>query len=149
MRLPHPPESQRFYADPYRRLLECPACGKLLRLERSPKGTKQPTFDPRTSRLRCTECGKVFVIGLVAWPVRQGSGQTATKPRDQVPNERQLGELRAGGLGCWLGSDQPKPARRPDNTNITASCTCRYGTAGTPAQDPNCPMHGGDEVGSG
>ena len=66
--------------------------------------------------------------------------------RDQVPNERQLAQLRAmgelgqggSGAGWWMPKDQAKAARRPDDTNVTAGCTC--GEAGIEEED--CPLHG-------
>ena len=146
MRLPHPPPSAtRFFARPLSGWLECPKCGKLLYFQSSQGGRQRTnaSWDARTSRLACPECGLVLVIGLIAWPVKHGARRTA--PRDQVPNERQLAQLRSmggEGAGWWMPREQAKGAFRPEDTNITAACTCRAGTENTTAQDVNCPIHG-------
>lgn len=83
----------------------------------------------------------MLIIGLIAWPVGLGGG-TATIPRDQVPNERQLGQLRAEAGGWWMPEQTRKKAHRPDDTNITARCSCAPGKENTSGQDPGCPIHG-------
>jgi hypothetical protein len=157
MRLPHPPSgASRFWAKVTEFTCECPKCGKVLhaRTHGNPSRRKSrfPYWDPRTGRLECPQpnggCGKVFVVGLILWPVRVGIGPRVVAPRDSVPNERQLAQLRAmaeqgpGGAGWWMPQAMAKGITRPDDTNITASCSCKPGTENTLSQDINCPIHG-------
>jgi hypothetical protein len=138
MRLPTPPPATRFWAKPLAGWLECPRCGKVIYFQTSKGRTKQNAeWDPRTSRLQCPECKLVLVLGLLAWPVKPGQARTA--PRDQVPQERQLAQLRAQGAGWWLPQSQAKQGYRPDDTNVTAACTCPEGAEGG---DDQCPVHG-------
>lgn len=142
MRQPDPPEGTRFFARPHALTMECPKCGVLLYLsDHARRGKPTPGWDPRTSRLRCTGCAKVYVIGILAWPVQKGTGRIQlTIPRDQVPDERQLAELRAMGGGIWAPQDQAKPRKRADDTNVT-QIRCRCG------EEPkvHCRLHGSVE----
>lgn len=147
MRLPHLPSgATRFFARPLAGVLECPRCGHVLSFNSSVGRHRSSVgWDSRTSRLRCPACEMTVMLGLIAWPVVQGSGG-ATLPRDQTPHERQLGQMRAmGGLGngWWMPRDQAKKARRADHTNVTAGCSCTERGDGTPGlDDPRCPIHG-------
>jgi hypothetical protein len=123
-----------------------PRCGRLLAFGTGRSGGCR--WDKRTNRIECFECGLVLMLGLLAWPIRRGAA-FLTPPRDQVPQERQLAQLRAitalgpVGAGWWMPEHMRKPRWRMDDTNITAACTCQPGTENTTAQDPNCPIHGG------
>src|SRR5438128_6423360 len=149
MRLPHPPPgATRFFAKPISAWVECPRCGKLLYFG-SGWGSKHSNaeWDPRTGRLKCPSsggqgCGKVFLVGIILWPVAAGARQTT--PRDQVPNERQLAQMRSWGgegAGWWMAEEQAKAAFRPDDTNVTAGCTCREIGGGRLSFTPGCPLH--------
>ncbi len=157
MRLATPPiEATRFFAKVESSWLECPRCGYLLYFQTlGRKGTRakgNAPWDHRTAVLGCPACLMKFVIGLLAWPVAQSS-QARTAPRDQVPNERQLAQLRAmkdvgsgkeTGAGWWMPQAQARRAFRAGDTNITAACTCRPGLENTSARDLACPIHGGE-----
>lgn len=133
-------------------MLECPRCGRLTHFTRSTphprraarlsSAPSQPGYDPETGRWTCQSCRLVCVLGLLAWPVKAGS-HSVTRPRDQVPNERQLAQMRAETQGLWMAAKLAR--RRADDSNITAECSCREGTAYTTAGDPHCPIHGGEE----
>lgn len=137
--------------------MECPRCGHVLRFSsqtrsyrvlnpvrkrppRERKAARLCKWNPHTSRLRCGECDLILIIGLVAWPVQPGGA--VTLPRDQVPNERQLGQLRAEAGGWWMPERLRTKPYRASHTNITAACTCRAGTENTGAGDPGCLIHG-------
>lgn len=142
-RLPHPPiDATRFFARLRSGDLECPRCGRLLAFGTGRTGGGR--WDKRTSRIECFECGLVLMLGLLAWPIRRGAAKL-TAPRDQVPSERQLSQLRAMAGGWWMPGHTRKPRKRADDTNITAACTCRPGTENTPAQNPHCLIHGAGE----
>ena len=138
-----PPAGTRFFARVHSATCECPRCGRVLSFGQSRK--LNATWDKRTARLTCPSCGLVSLVALLLWPV--GGGQR-TIPRDQVPNERQLAEMRAQASGWWLA--EIKRGRRPDDSNITAGCSCRYGTEGQrESEDPQCPLHGRGSTGGG
>lgn len=144
MRLPHPPaNATRFFGRVYSAICECPRCGCLLTWHGG-KGPRRNTsgWDRRTSTITCWDCGRKFVAGLLLWPVRKGRGDVRTLPRDQVPDERQLVQMRKLGDGWWMPKEQAKKAFRPDDTNITACCTCPPGRENTTGGDPKCPIHG-------
>lgn len=118
-RAPHPPgDSTRFFARVTGAVFECPRCGKLYRFgQKVPGADDNARFDKRTSRFQCTECGRQFIFGLLCWPVGPDN-RTPTMPRDQVPNERQLAQMRAeGSVGYWM--HEKKPRYRADDTNLT------------------------------
>lgn len=156
MRLPHPPSGvTRFFARPLSGVLECPRCGTILFFNSSGGGgrVQNAGWDKRTSMVHCHGCQLRCVIGLIAWPVVQGSwGRTL--PRDQVPGERELAQLRAmeggKGAGWWMPKSEAKKAKRPDDTNVTARCTCVQTRDGSLARiDPACPLHGDYEAEGG
>src|ERR1700694_5895294 len=84
-RLPHPPsDATRFYTRVRAGDLECPRCGRVLAF-----GTGRSHgcyWHKRMNRLECFECGLVLALGLLAWPIRRGTGPL-TVARDQVPHE--------------------------------------------------------------
>ncbi len=148
----HPPDGTRFFARLSAASLECPRCGTVHTI--GPGGHHQKAYNKRTARFTCTDCSKVFILGILAWPVPLGGtrGQKgATLPRDQVPNERQLAELRGMFGGVWL-PDGLRPKRwRPDDSNMTAGCSCKWGYGERSnaweiiVHDPHCPLHQGEE----
>ena len=149
MRLPYPPSNAtRFFARVHSAIFECPRCGIVYRF--SPKHSGG-VWDRQTCTFTCYRCHLTCIIGMICWPVKRGrpgakAGDAGgpTIPKDQVPNERQLAQLRARAGGWWMPPEMKKKRRRPDDTNITAACTCKPGTECTDAGDPNCPIHGGD-----
>lgn len=158
MRLPAPPaNATRFFARPLAGILECPRCGQILSFSNTGKRRRGSTkgWNPQTSELTCWDCGKSVVIGLIAWPVLERS-HGRTLPRDQVPNERQLAQMRnmeglgPGGAGWWMPKDQALKARRVYHSNITTGCNCGENSDGTPKRPPshNCPIHGDHVPGS-
>jgi hypothetical protein len=113
-------------------------------------------WDERASCLRC-HCGAIWIIGLAFWHPKKGPRRPAL-PRDQVPNRRQLAELRiledralrvqAGGVVA--GQVETDSETRPLKTNLVAECTCSH--LASPLQavrvpDENCPIHGREEGG--
>lgn len=147
-RLLHPPGgATRFFSRPLAAILECPRCGLVLSFNTgvgSRRGTKG--WDSTTSRLKCYGCQMTFMIGLIAWPVRAGN-RAATLPRDQVPEERQLAQMRSmGGLGngWWMPREEAKPARRANDTNVTAKCGCWREEQHNFVWEKGCPLHGDD-----
>jgi ribosomal protein S27AE len=162
MRLPHLPSGvTRFWAKPLAFYMECPRCGTVIYAQTtrrsSPAGSPrgEPTkdqrgWDPKTGRLKCPNCGLVVVVGLIAWPTLPKGGVPRTAPQDQVPGERENAQLRAmggEGAGWWMPKEKAIKAFRPEHTNITAKCTCRYITPYDKRLkefwevDPNCAIH--------
>ena len=107
----------RFFARPIAFDLECPHCGKVYLVRMREPG---PHWDPKTARFKCTEktCGRAYVIGIVAWPVKPGRVANAT-PEDQVPGPRQLAQMRREGGGWWLADEAAQRYARPSETNLT------------------------------
>lgn len=148
----HLPDATRFFARVRSGVLECPKCGEMLTFASGPSKNRRGStsgWHSESSSLTCWNCQRTYVIGLIAWPVKRGGARTL--PRDQVPNERQLAQLRAmggSGAGWWMPQSEAKKPKRPDSTNITAGCSCREQSDGTPAlDDPKCPVHGEDVEG--
>jgi hypothetical protein len=83
-------------------------------------GKRQAFFDPTTSLFRCTHvnCLKVYVIGIVAWPVSPRAWIKGV-PRDQVPHPRQLVQMRREGGGWWLADEDQQRYERVDESNLT------------------------------
>lgn len=161
-----PPDGDRFFARILAAMLECPRCGWLdsfhwRRLSRLPTNLrsrrmedKTPGWDPTTASWRCGQCGLLVTLGVLAWPLLPVGSRATSRPRDQVPNERELAQLRARGSGIWLPQAQAIPRHRAPDTNITAKCTCLPPALGTHAsgawtgepredeRDPACLIHG-------
>lgn len=158
-----PPDGNRFFARLLAAALECPRCGfvdtfhwrklsrpGINRLSRRPED--QPGgWDPLTGVWRCKQCGMAVILGILAWPIAPGGGGRVTRPRDQVPSERELAQIRARGGGWWLPDSRAVVRSRAEETNVTARCTClppKLGTlpwTGEPAEadrDPQCLIHG-------
>jgi rubrerythrin len=166
MRADQPPPGDRFFARLLSVLLECPSCGFLdafrwrkltartIRRRKagaySAKAKQKQRYseqtdgwDPATGLWRCPQCKRRFVLGLLAWPMGQHAGGEPTRPRDQVPSERELGQLRARNVGgLWLPEALRQASKRPEHSNITARCSCQPGTAYTDQRDRACPLHG-------
>lgn len=110
----------RFFARLERATLECPRCGHVYTIT-----TRQPSanWDPATARFTCTnktpQCARVYVLGVVAWPIAAVPHVASATPRDQVPHERQLAQLRREGGGWWLAPEAAQRRPRPDETNLT------------------------------
>lgn len=111
--------STRFFARPESFTLECPHCGTIYRIQRM---QNQAHWEKHTSRFRCTGkdgCGRVYLIGILAWPIA-GAGKAASQtPADQVPHPRQLAQMRKEGGGWWLPDAEAQSIARPDTTNLT------------------------------
>jgi hypothetical protein len=150
VKVPVPPESTRFFARVESAWLACPRCGRVLHFSTTAQHQVGCTWNPRTARLKCRlnqgGCGLTFVVGLMLWPVQKG-GIAQTIPVDHVPHERELAQMRAmegigkgSGAGWWMSKAQAKRSWRPDDTNVTAGCTCKpsHGALG----DVDCPLHG-------
>ncbi len=92
------------------------------------------TFNPLTQRLKCPHCGRVWVVGLLLYPVRL---HTAHKPpEDTRPTYRQLVALRAM-AGGWVMAER-KGGAEAVNVVVEGECGCE---AGQPALE-GCPVHG-------
>jgi len=112
----------RFFARIERATLECPRCGYVYQIS---SRVPSATWDPMTARFTCTNrtsgssCGKTYILGVVAWPIIPAPKVASATPRDQVPNERQLVQLRKEGGGWWLADEARISTARPDDTNLT------------------------------
>lgn len=101
---PHPREyAQRFFAKVHAFTAECPSCGHVVSVrQRNQHGsTSIAIYEERSARWQCKECGRIYVVGMLAWPCPRGSG-AAAPPDDQVPGPRELAQLRDDGGGFWL-----------------------------------------------
>lgn len=108
----------KFFARMESFALECPHCGRVYSFK---MGVKDRSWDPRTARFTCNGrggCSKIYVLGILAWPVANVPKVASQTPEDQVPSPRQLSQLRREGQGYWLEDDAAIKARRPD-TNLT------------------------------
>jgi hypothetical protein len=108
----------RFFARPESFTLECPRCGRIyvIRL-----GKKNPCWDHTRSIFECVGlggCSKSYIVGIVAWPIAKNA-RVAGFPRDQIPNERQLAQMRQEGGGWWLPDVAGQRHARVDTTNLT------------------------------
>lgn len=117
-------KSQRFFARLVSFDLECPHCGDVytVRIGASRKrGKRDPNWDPWTARFLCTnkECHRSYVLGILAWPIISAPHVASTPPADQVPNPRQLAQLRKDGGGWWLEEGEGQRYPRPLETNLT------------------------------
>lgn len=143
-RLQHRPDATRFFARVTAAVLECPRCGTVLQFGRTGSHGRENTkgWDPTTARLKCHGCELTVLIGLLAWPVRVGGYTRRTAPMDQVPNERQLAQLRAEAGGYWMEEEYAQPRFKPEHTNVTARCFCAQDDRGELTIRPECPIHG-------
>ena len=98
-------EGPRFFARPIAFDCECPNCGRLFVVGHGRRDNDD--FNRITSELHCRMnarkgvpgCGRKFLIGLVAWSMRQS--QKKGRPLDQRPTPDQLAELRQASRGKW------------------------------------------------
>lgn len=117
----------RFFARARSFDLECPRCGTVYQIRENPIRKKAiasawPNWDPYTGRFKCTTkgCERSYIIGLVAWPISDGGRGTASQPpEDQIPNARQLAQLRAEGGGWWMADEEKQRFKQPHTTNLT------------------------------
>lgn len=117
----------RFFARLISFDLECPHCGDIYSvrggLSRKKKGSREfdSSWDPTTGRFRCTnkECGKTYVLGILAWPIVPAPHVASATPEDQVPSPRQLAQMRKEGGGWWLEEGEGQRYKRPHTTNLT------------------------------
>lgn len=149
-----PAVGDRFFGRVLSARLECPRCGYLDQFaprertkgqvgnpQRRRKGRTALGWNPVTGRWQCPSCRMTFVLGLLAWPVAPGGpAGPETLARDQVPNYRQLAQLRAQGGGLWLREGLKR--YRATGANIAAGCTCKPGCHYTNQADPECPLLG-------
>lgn len=104
--------------------LECPHCGDVYQVRLGGarrSGQKDPNWDPQTARFRCTnkDCGRVYVLGIVAWPIIKAPRVASMPPEDQVPSPRQLAQMRREGGGWWMDDAEGQRYARPHETNLT------------------------------
>lgn len=135
--------------------VECPKCGCLMALGfHSAQSVRRPeVYHPATGVLRCpgANCGRVYVLGILAWPLRGGGrGGPVGAARDKVPNPLQAKRLEKLIASRSWYHDEAIDRRRPSQSNSLAgqdeaeelvllACTCPE-----PIVDPNCPAHGID-----
>jgi len=117
-------KAQRFFARLESFSLECPACGDVyvIRQGASRKaGAKSDAWDSTTGRFTCTnkDCGRHYVLGILAWPIVAAPRVATATPEDQVPGPRQLAQLRKEGGGWWLPDEDGQRYPRPKETNLT------------------------------
>lgn len=169
-RLPHlPPGTRRFFGRIDRFTCECPRCGQILRaqldqlvgqvrrtLARQAKAAPRPrahsrkldgspagqrlTYNPLTSRLVCPQCGQVFGVGLLLYPVRERD--TGQQPYDQRPTYKQLLALRELAGGFFI--DKPIVGSDSMNIAVEGTCLCDW-KAETLIPCAVCPVHGWEE----
>lgn len=142
---PATPPGTRLFARLDRFHCECPQCGTLLIASKDPKkasgyravGHRAATqYNPLTSRLTCSNCRRVWGVGLVLWPVRQGRS-SSTIPEDHRPTRKQLAQLRQYTVG--IAPDQDICQGDPLNLAIDGECTCPDVEGGWRR---SCPVHG-------
>ena len=114
-------DAQRFFARIRQLDIECPHCGLVYRIRsRTAQATRRDIYDPRIARFACVGeggCQKVYIIGVLAWPSKGGTGSN-TPPYDQTPGPRQLNQMRAEGVAWWM-PDESAQRGRPIVTNLT------------------------------
>lgn len=132
-------ESIRFFARLSAFDCECPYCGRLLMVGRGKPDNKR--YNRVTSIVTCADragdethevvrgCGRKFLLGIIAWPLKSGPtperpGPLDPRPPDQVPSPRQLAEIRQYARGIWT----KKPKNKGDRTNILEPITGVPGT---------------------
>lgn len=144
---------------PFRRLfarilsahVECPRCAGLIsfgnglaRTRANARDRNQPgsrsrfPFNRTIAILSCPRCGKRCQLGVIMWSI----DRTRTRrPIDQIPNTRQLAELRQYAHGFYI--PESKSSAQPTNRYVDAECTC----SPLPWR-AECPVHGsgGDVV---
>ena len=99
--------------------LECPHCGTVYQVR---IGTKRDVnWDPFTARFTCTQkgCARVYVLGMLAWPIKKAPRVASATPEDQVPGPRQLAQMRKEGGGWWMADEDAQRYARPHETNLT------------------------------
>lgn len=114
----------RFFARLISFDLECPHCGDVYSIRsgrRRQAAERDPNWDPSTGRFRCTnkQCGRNYVLGILAWPIGRGAGTATITPTDQVPSPRQLAGLRKEGGGWWMAEEDRQRWAKPEVTNLT------------------------------
>lgn len=122
-----------FYARIRAADLECPRCGVLIRFGQGRNQTRQ--WHAGTARLTCFHCRKVFIIGLLAWPVQLGGRTHPTVPADHLPGPRVRAQMRAEAGGFWMTT--PK-GWRAEQTNLT--CRCATVPDQPVTHDESCPF---------
>lgn len=112
--------AQRFFARLVSFDLECPRCGTVYTV-RSNSDAGRRNWDPTTARFECTtkDCGRWYVLGILAWPVTPAPHVASGPPKDQVPSPRQLGQLRKEGGGWWMAEEEGIREVIPSETNVT------------------------------
>ena len=111
--------STRFFARLQAFDLECPHCGTVYQIRMKPR--KDRNWDPWTGRFHCTtkNCARVYVLGILAWPIIAAPNAASATPADQVPGPRQLAQMRKEGGGWWLPDEEGQRYTRPHETNLT------------------------------
>lgn len=171
--VPAVPPADRIFARIERFQCACPSCGRLLtstqdqghlakrlvargeaqgeqlaphryrKRMRTVKSVKYLTWNPYNQRMTCPWCNRVFVVGLLFYPVTPGSPMRGEPPVDVAPTPRERQELarrerieQARGAGGWY-LEQVAIAPEPVNLHVPASCCCP--PRGVAAE---CPIHG-------
>ena len=137
----------RFFAKVRAADLECPNCGTLIRFGQGRYQTRH--WKPHLSRLTCSSCRRVYIIGLLAWPVQLGGKTKPTVPADHLPGARVRAQMRAElqmraeGGGFWATT--PK-GWRAEQTNLT--CRCATVPDQPVTHDESCPFFAEQELAS-
>ena len=111
-------KATRYFARPESYTHECPHCGLVYQIR---LGRNDSFWDHTTSLFKCTAkggCQKVYVMGLVAWPV-SSRAWIKSIPRDQVPHPRQLAQLRKEGGGWWMPDEEKQRYHPIHESNLT------------------------------
>ena len=116
--------------------------GKLVALRS--RATLAP-WDPLTSELHCTKCGRIWIVGLCLWHKRKQAGANAGLPRDQVPDRDELAQIRQQTGALVMAEPLVRDnLHRIDTTTVAAECCCSR--LAPPQQytrlwNPACPIH--------
>ena len=162
MREPTRPPGTRIFARVEQFIVECPVCGVLNYANVAPavqrrrinysregrpgrravrRGFKPgSSFNPFSSRLRCTICKTLYGVGLLLWPVAPSGGTVGIKqPADQYASTKQWriwAEERERAIS--LCPEEPKRMGEEMNLLIEGDCTCPPVPGGWA---PGCPIH--------
>lgn len=134
----------RFFARVLTFDCECPTCGAILRATGGGLGVgdrvsrahreQGAIWNVVTGRLRCPSCRRLYVAGLLLYPVDVHNGRQIRPPEDRVPSALQRAALRSLREG-FLMPDPRKPGEHA-NVALESRCTCPEG-----AWSEDCPAH--------
>lgn len=152
----------RFFARVDRFTCECPACGFVIAVglqeapglarraqtrrltgrkgvRVTPKKARQQVWNPLTSRVSCSKCGRTWAVGLVLYPVAERV--ISRQPLDTKPTWRQLLDIRQRAQGFL--AEEAIRGNQEVNLAAVLECVCPEGLGGWA---PACPVHGDERL---